>query len=65
LGLGDRAHVLSSTDMRAVECVADGEARRGKPVVTSTQAMPFKTLQTLGIAEPVPGFGQLLEMPRP
>jgi maleate isomerase len=60
-----QALVLSCTDMRAVECVADVEARLGKPVITSNQAMLFQTLQTLGIAEPVPGFGQLLEMPRP
>lgn len=59
-----QALVLSCTDMRAVECVADVEARIGKPVVTSNQAMLFQALQTLGIAEPVPGFGRLLEMPR-
>jgi maleate isomerase len=59
-----QALVLSCTDMRAVECVADVEARIGKPVVTSNQAMLFQTLQTLGIAEPVAGFGRLLEMPR-
>jgi maleate isomerase len=59
-----QALVLSCTDMRAVECVADVEARIGKPVVTSNQAMLFQALQTLGIAEPVTGFGRLLEMPR-
>ena len=59
-----QALVLSCTDMRAVECVADVEARIGKPVVTSNQAMLFQALQALGIAEPVPGFGQLMETPR-
>jgi maleate isomerase len=51
--------------MRAVECVADVEARLGKPVVTSNQAMLFQALQTLGIAEPVRVSATLLEMPRP
>jgi maleate isomerase len=58
------ALVLSCTDMRAVESVADVEARLGKPVVTSNQAMLFQALQLLQMPEPVQGFGQLLEMPR-
>jgi maleate isomerase len=60
-----RPLVLSCTDMRAVECVADVEARLGKPVVTSNQAMLFQALQILNIAEPIPGFGQLLERAPP
>jgi maleate isomerase len=60
-----QALVLSCTDMRAVECVADLEVRLGKPVVTSNQAMLFQALQMLNIAEPIPGFGHLLERARP
>jgi maleate isomerase len=60
-----QAVVLSCTDMRAVECVADVEARLGRPVVTSNQAMLFQALQVLNIPDPVAGFGQLLERPRP
>ncbi len=58
------AIVLSCTDMRSVETIARLEARLGKPVVSSNQAMMFQTLQLLGIEAPVTGFGSLLERPR-
>lgn len=59
-----QAIVLSCTDMRSVECAAKLEAELGKPVITSNQAMLFQALQLLDIADPVRGFGQLLERNR-
>lgn len=44
-----QAIVLSCTDMRAVEAVERIEARLGKPVVTSNQAMMFRLMQALGL----------------
>lgn len=71
LALGQRADhadaeaiVLSCTDMRSVEIIDRLEDKIGKPVITSNQAMMFETLQFLGIDAPMPGFGQLLSMPR-
>lgn len=43
------AIVLSCTDMRALEAVAMIEARQGKPVVTSNQALMHCALKRLGI----------------
>ncbi len=57
--------VLSCTDMRSVEAIAALEARLGKPVITSNQAMALCAMQVAGIAEPLQGYGQLLERPRP
>lgn len=59
-----QAIVLSCTDMRSVETIARLEATLGKPVITSNQAMLFEALQKLGVAEPLPGFGTLLDRPR-
>ncbi len=62
LALGMRADhgkaeaiVLSCTDMRAVEIIAELEARTGKPVVTSNQAMIHVALKRLGLESCVPG----------
>lgn len=59
------ALVLSCTDMRSVETIARLEQATGKPVVTSNQAMAYATLHALDIPDPIPGFGRLLESPRP
>ncbi|MFK7939489.1 MAG: aspartate/glutamate racemase family protein [Roseovarius sp.] len=56
-----QAIVLSCTDMRSTEVIAQIEAELGKPVVTSNQAMMFQTLQCLGITDVPAGFGQLME----
>ncbi|MEM9058897.1 MAG: Asp/Glu racemase [Pseudomonadota bacterium] len=56
-----QALVLSCTDMRAVEAIARLETATGKPVITSNQAMLFQALQHLKIADPLPGFGRLLQ----
>ena len=58
------AIVLSCTDMRSVEAISDIEQALGKPVITSNQAMVFQALQLIGINDPVPGYGQLLERER-
>lgn len=55
------AIVLSCTDMRSVETIARLEAAVGKPVVSSNQALVFNALRTLGLADPVPGYGRLLD----
>lgn len=54
------AIVLSCTEMRSVETVERLETALGKPVVTSNQAMMFEVLGALGVHDPVPGFGKLL-----
>ena len=59
-----QAVVLSCTDMRSVEGIDRLEQELGKPVITSNQAMLFQAMQLAGIAEPVPGYGELLERPR-
>ncbi|MEM8729348.1 MAG: Asp/Glu racemase [Pseudomonadota bacterium] len=56
-----QAVVLSCTDMRSVEIVARLEARLGKPVVTSNQAMVFQAMQRAGLGDPLPGYGRLLD----
>lgn len=55
-----KAIVLSCTDMRSVECIAKIEAKLGKPVITSNQAMVFQAMQLAGLAEALPGFGKLM-----
>ena len=58
------AVVLSCTDMRSVETLACLEQAIGKPAICSNQAMMHEALRRLGIDDPVPGFGTLLERPR-
>ena len=53
--------VLSCTDMRSVEIIDALEARLGKPVVTSNQAMLFQALQLLERPDILPGYGCLLK----
>ena len=59
-----QAIVLSCTDMRSVETITKLEETLGKPVITSNQAMAFQAFQLAGIADPFPGYGQLLEAAR-
>ncbi|MEM1076465.1 MAG: Asp/Glu racemase [Pseudomonadota bacterium] len=58
------AIVLSCTDMRSVEVIEELEQELGKPVITSNQAMMFNALSTLGISDPICGFGRLLRETR-
>jgi maleate isomerase len=46
--------------MRSLGIVAELEARLSKPVVVSNQAMIWDTWRMAGIADQVPGYGQLL-----
>lgn len=57
---GAEAVVLSCTDMRSVETIAKLEAKLGKPVITSNQAMVFQAMQLAGLSQGLDGFGKLL-----
>jgi maleate isomerase/arylmalonate decarboxylase len=59
-----QALVLSCTDMRSAEVIANLEKEVGTPVICSYQAMVFAALQAIRIGEPITGFGQLLERGR-
>ena len=37
------------------------EKDTGKPVVTNTQAWTWEALRAMGMGDPIPGFGRLLE----
>jgi len=56
-----QAIVLSCTDMRSVEAIADIERATGKPVVTSNQAMIFELCQKLNLPKPAYAAGQLFD----
>ena len=58
------ALVLSCTDMRSVEIIAELEAATGKPVITSNQAMLYQAMKAIGYSEPLQGFGVLLARSR-
>ncbi|WP_372574150.1 maleate cis-trans isomerase family protein [Ruegeria jejuensis] len=55
------AIVLSCTDMRSVEVVAEIEVALGKPVVTSNQAMMFCVMRALGLSRHSALPGRLFE----
>lgn len=59
------ALVLSCTDMRSVEVLAELERTLGKPVISSNQAMMYQALEMLGLGLPIAGFGRLLERTGP
>jgi len=50
---------ISCTAVRAAPCVAQLEARLGKPVVTSNQAMVWRCMRHLGITSDYPAGGML------
>jgi maleate isomerase len=52
---------ISCTDFRALDVVDKLEKDTGKPVITSNQVTIWHTLRTLGIRDPIKGFGRLLE----
>ncbi|MEL6464756.1 MAG: Asp/Glu racemase [Pseudomonadota bacterium] len=56
------AIVLSCTDMRSVEVVAQIEAQTGKPVVTSNQAMAFALCKALDLTAPSFPAGRLFDL---
>jgi maleate isomerase len=53
---------LSCTGMRGLAVVEALEARLGKPVITSNQAMAWHALRLAGDTAPVAGFGRLLRV---
>ena len=55
------AIVLSCTDMRSVEAIADIETATGKPVVTSNQAMIFELCRKLKLPAPESAVGRLFD----
>lgn len=55
------AVVLSCTDMRSVEVIAELEASLGKPVITSNQAMMFQAALLADLGPMPEGFGQIFE----
>ncbi|MFK7745844.1 MAG: Asp/Glu racemase [Roseobacter sp.] len=56
-----QAVVLSCTDMRSVEVIAELEAHLGKPVITSNQAMMCQGMHLAGLPSGLQGYGRLLE----
>ncbi len=54
---------VSSTAVRAAEVAAAVEQRLGKPVVTSIQALFWRSLRLAGCSASVDGYGRLLQRP--
>ncbi len=54
---------VSCTNLRAAGVIEEAEARLGKPVVTSNQALAWHMLRLAGIEEPLAGRGRLLALP--
>jgi len=57
-----RSHglVAGCLNFRSHPIIEALEARIGKPVVTSTQAVLWHLLRLAGVNSPIPGFGRLL-----
>lgn len=51
---------ISCGALRSVDIIEDLEARTGKPVITSNQALAWDALRLAGIDDRIAGFGQLL-----
>jgi maleate isomerase len=58
---GADAIFISCTALRAAECAAALEVDTQRPVVTSNTATLWHMLRLVGIADPVPGCGRLLD----
>jgi len=56
------AYLISCTNIRSPEVVAELEARLHRPVVTSNQATLWYCLRACGLADVVPGLGRLFEL---
>lgn len=48
------------TALPVVALIAELEAELGKPIVACNAAVYWQTLRSVGITDPIPGFGQLL-----
>jgi len=53
---------ISCTALQAVVCVSELERRIGKPVITSNQAMIWRSLRLAGNNQPISGYGRLFEI---
>tara|TARA_R110002167_G_scaffold249860_1_gene455995 strand:+ start:179 stop:943 length:765 start_codon:yes stop_codon:yes gene_type:complete len=53
---------VSCTNLRTVDIIAEAEARLGKPVVSSSQALAWDMLRAAGIARSRPEFGRLMTL---
>ncbi len=53
---------LSCTALPACVCVERIEARLGKPVITSNQAMIWRCLHHAGLTNPVTGYGKIFKL---
>ena len=51
---------ISCGALRSIEIIDELEARTGKPVVTSNQALAWHALRLAGIADRIEGHGRLL-----
>jgi maleate cis-trans isomerase len=51
---------VSCGALRTLDVVGEIEARAGKPVISSNQAMIWDTLRLAGITDPIAGYGRLL-----
>jgi maleate isomerase len=54
---------ISCTNFHCLPAIASLERQAGKPVVTSNLAGAWAALRQLGIADTIPGYGQLLHLP--
>jgi len=54
---------VSCTSLRLAEAASAAEAELGKPVTSSNNALAWHCLRLAGIADPLPQFGRLHELP--
>jgi maleate isomerase len=62
---GADAVVISATNFRTLDVIAQLERDLGKPVVTTNQALLWQSLGLLGIQEKGPHLGRLMTLPLP
>ena len=55
---------VGCTNFRCSDVIEQIEQDTGKPVVTANQATAWHLMSTLGIGEPIEGYGELLRRPR-
>jgi maleate isomerase len=53
---------VSCTSVRIAHLIAGLEAKLGKPVISSNQAMAWHALRLAGIGDALPGWGRLLSL---
>lgn len=58
-------YFLSCSNIRSPEVIEEAEARLGRPVVASNQAVLWYCLRLCGLPDVVPGLGRLMHLPLP